>query len=335
MPVDITCSSFHGALKKLNGNWQMKSPRRASIKRAAVTVGYKSPYEAKKIAGQKRADALRGIIDASLDKSLVTTQYYENLEETERAFYNFILASAFTKLFAEDYLKIPHLLHLKGSPNYQWSPGHASITKKIGSMPIGNKRPDFIGIRPSVSGRYTVHIVESKGRHNKIDTRSVSSALMQVSAVSQVVQYGLSRPRRFKPRLRVACLFAFSQLGVSGKIIDPPEDEKGLELQFNLSDYLSESYGWFFGENKLPLSRDLGSQYSNFIMHAIDDAVFLGLYKPVYDLVEKLIKAPARDSNLEDWIKLATVLKKFRIERPINESNEISMGLDGVLYVEK
>ncbi|MFB4160935.1 hypothetical protein ACE1TF_13695 [Geomicrobium sp. JSM 1781026] len=131
--------------------------------RAAYTVGrscmdhvYSYPFYSEKEVSLRIA-IMEAYID--LNSSPITiSPAFDLLDPSEKGGFRFLIASAFSKLYAEKFLNVEFLMHLDVYRRNAYDDNGVEIKLKD-----GDRRPDFIGKSP----RGWV-AVESKGRVNKV-----------------------------------------------------------------------------------------------------------------------------------------------------------------------
>jgi hypothetical protein len=110
MAGQVGASNFTGAFAALNGSKDITATR-ADIIRSLLTVGYPSRKKALRKVGPWRVRMLSAMAYGYLDRALTTTQYFRNLEQTEKVGVSFLLGEAFTHWFAQDRMGVEFLVH--------------------------------------------------------------------------------------------------------------------------------------------------------------------------------------------------------------------------------
>jgi hypothetical protein len=166
MPNVIECKSFSPvSYPGVNGTLALAASH-VDVSRALITVGYPSFSAALTKVGPW----------SYIDHSLSVTQYFRNLESSERGAVTFLLAQAFTLHFAQQYMKLSYLVHVRGA-NAVWAKTNSGANVKPGAgRPKTKSLPDFIGYAPG-----EVHVFETKGRTRRLWNKFMSSALAQAS----------------------------------------------------------------------------------------------------------------------------------------------------------
>jgi hypothetical protein len=176
MPNVIECKSFSPvSYPGVNGTLALAASH-VDVSRALITVGYPSFSAALTKVGPWRVQMLRAMANGYIDHSLSVTQYFRNLESSERGAVTFLLAQAFTLHFAQQYMKLSYLVHVRGA-NAVWAKTNSGANVKPGAgRPKTKSLPDFIGYAPG-----EVHVFETKGRTRRLWNKFMSSALAQAS----------------------------------------------------------------------------------------------------------------------------------------------------------
>jgi hypothetical protein len=232
MAGQVEASNFTGAFAALNGSKDITATR-ADIIRSLLTVGYPSRKKALRKVGPWRVRMLSAMAYGYLDRALTTTQYFRNLEQTEKVGVSFLLGEAFTHWFAQDRMGVEFLVHVAGLNSTVWGASSAAVTPKTGASPPSPKsRPDFIGVRKAER-----HVFESKGRIRGPAQSAISKALGQVSALRSI--------NGTQPATRCATFFMLKAAGTEGKVIDPDGDANGVEVIFDEWEAVSKTYSFF------------------------------------------------------------------------------------------
>jgi hypothetical protein len=93
MAGDVEVSNFTGRFATLNGSSPITATR-ADIIRSLLTVGYPSRKAALRKVGPWRVRMLVAMATGYLDRALNTTQYFRNLEQTEKVGVSFLLGAS-------------------------------------------------------------------------------------------------------------------------------------------------------------------------------------------------------------------------------------------------
>jgi hypothetical protein len=138
MAGQVEASNFTGAFAALNGSKDITATR-ADIIRSLLTVGYPSRKKALRKVGPWRVRMLSAMAYGYLDRALTTTQYFRNLEQTEKVGVSFLLGEAFTHWFAQDRMGVEFLVHVAGLNSTVWGASSAAVTPKTGASPPSPK----------------------------------------------------------------------------------------------------------------------------------------------------------------------------------------------------
>jgi hypothetical protein len=318
MAGDVEVSNFTGRFATLNGSSSITATR-ADIIRSLLTVGYPSRKAALRKVGPWRVRMLVAMATGYLDRALNTTQYFRNLEQTEKVGVSFLLGEAFTHWFAQDRMNVEFLVHVAGLAAPSWGPSPVIVPPKAGASPPPPKsRPDFIGFR-----RLERHVFESKGRIRRPAASAVSKALGQVSALSSV--------NGTQPMTRCATFFMVKAAGTEGRVIDPEGDAEGVEVTFDEWEAITKAYSFFLDGENTDLADVMGEGY---VGREIENDVYFGIDKKVLDAaaIEAPTSTDARRGLLDEVFQVLSHRADFYRGR----RDEIaSPGLDGTLIVDR
>lgn len=139
MAGKVVASQFTGAFAKLNGSTDINATR-ADIIRSLLTVGYPSRKKAILKVGLWRTRMLSAMAYGYLDRKLRTTEYFRNLEQTEKVGVSFLLGQAFTHWFAQDRMGIEFLEHVAGFKSITWGTSSATVSPKTGASTPSPKK---------------------------------------------------------------------------------------------------------------------------------------------------------------------------------------------------
>ncbi len=229
--MKLDCSGFptttHAALNDLTD----LSVDLQDLTRAAMTVGYPSRNLATAQVGPWRARALRHLVQGYITPNIAPTHYFRTLETTEKAAMSFLLAEAFTLLFAQKAMGLWYLVHVRGC-GFELDAGTPSL-KPNAIMKSSDIRPDFVGRK---TGEH--HVFETKGRQRGLSALDRNRALGQVSAISKIN----GKP----PTTRVVAAFIFGKAGIRGQLIDP-EPTADHNLKYDEAAAVRKYYAPFWG----------------------------------------------------------------------------------------
>ncbi|WP_162630082.1 hypothetical protein [Azospirillum ramasamyi] len=314
MPSRIELSGFSAPYASLTGTLAL-SASHLDLTRAMLTVGYPSARAAISVVGQWRAKMLQAMIKGYLNQDLTSTNYYRNLEQSEKVAVSFLMGQAFTYWFAEKHMHLPFLVHVQGTSGYNCTPSSATTPLKMGAVPTAlRSRPDFIGFK---LGHY--HVFESKGRSKRPSNAERQKALYQASMISSI--NGLS------PSTRVACFFVFKANGVVGIIEDPPVSERPFDLYFDTMSAIRKSFAFFLEPFFQQRAREVRNE---FVGIEIDEGLTFAIDKKLLSLLDRDRKDPNK-------IQAESVLSFLEERGPMYvllRDTDLSAGLNGTLLIE-
>lgn len=310
------CDGFPAAFANVNGNHPLNASH-VDIQRHLLSVGYPSRNQALVQVGMWRAVSLIAISRGYLNQNLATTAYFRNVEQSEKASTSFMLGQAFTAWFAAEHLKVPILVHARGTPGYAYDPAAGGVPKPGVGAINPNARPDFIGL--DATG---YHVFEAKGRSSAIPNGLINHALSQVSIVSTI--NGLI------PKTRVAACFAFEDVGSSGRIVDPIDGEGGQSLKFDPDAVTLKAYSFFLQQE---FRTTATSEIPEYLSVSIDGRLRYGIDEEVLDATEAL--QSTSPEGRDDGGGAAQVLRILDAKRDkylaARGHSELSIGLDGTM----
>jgi hypothetical protein len=318
MAGDVNVSNFTGRFAALNGLSSITATR-ADIIRSLLTVGYPSRKKALRKVGPWRARMLVAMANGYLDRSLNTTQYFRNLEQSEKVGVSFLLGEAFTHWFAQDRMDVEFLVHVAGLDSTVWGASSVKVPPKAGASPPSLKsRPDFIGFR-----RLERHVFESKGRSRRPAASAISKALGQVSALRSV--------NGTQPTTRCATFFMLKASGPEGRVIDPEGDAEGVEVKFDEWEAVTKAYSFFLDGENTDLADAIGEGY---VGREIENDVYFGIDKKVLDAAT--VEAPASTEARRGRVDEIFQILSHRADFYRGRRDEIaSPGLDGTLLIDR
>jgi hypothetical protein len=322
----VNCENFP-IIYPING-LKILTISRKELKRALITVGYPSYRKSLSHVGIWRARMLNCMVQGYFDKDLGTTDYYRNLEQSERAAASFLFGQGMTYWFAQNYLSMYYLVHVLENQNqFTRAP---TVTPKAGAGVIKPKsRPDFIGRCPR-----GYHVFESKGGVRKPSGKTIANALAQVSCISRV--------RGTNPVTRTAACFAFKAGGLTGRVIDPEEEGECFDLDFDDGDAISKAYTFFLDE----IFQEQSSQkiIDGFTMIEIDTGVYYGIDNEVLSILKNIPKKPARWRSKQESYDLevsnftSSINQVLESKREANiwlRDKNVIVGNDGIVLLDK
>ena len=245
-------------------------------------------------------------------KLLLHSRFY-NLNQSEKATVSYYFGQALTKLFSEECFKIPWLLHVddyKDSIHFN-SAGVANSKIQIATTKKNAARPDLIGIRKA----NVSHIFEAKA-----NSLGYNKGVMQhaINQVSQVLSYN-----GVTPLTRTACYFDLSGSSINGIIIDPENDEGGINLIVSEVAAITQYYSFFVSNREYFTNSIKVGGYEFLTTPLVRPHLFFGF------------DARILQSNVAELLAngLYTDESNF-IEKNVR-FNGISIGLDGLILVDE
>ena len=177
---------------------------------------------------------------------LCKSSAYLNLDPSEKSAISYFLGLTSAKLFADQYLSVPWLMHLD------------VYKRSLRPSLVGQSKPDLVGL--DALQRWI--IMEAKGRSNEISTDLLSKAKKQTRKLRNL--------NGALPYLRIAlgCHFTSDVLHVDWE--DPDEYEAiGSDLEISISRYLSSYYELF---TALQMDREQRISYDLFNTTYLEEA---------------------------------------------------------------
>lgn len=305
--MKLDCSGFpaatHAALNALTD----LSVDLQDLTRAAMTVGYPSRKMAIAQVGAWRARALRHLVHGYVTPGLAPTNYFRNLETTEKAAMSFLLAEAFTLLFAQKAMGLWYLVHVRGC-GFDLKVGTPKL-KPHAIAKSSDVRPDFIGRK---IGEH--HVFETKGRQRKLSTLERNRALGQVSAISNI--------NGTPPKTRVVAAFTFAKAGIRGQIVDP-EATADHNLIYDEAMAVRKYYTAFRNSRALSRMRQIG----DFICLEVGDGLVWGVDRKIPTLLQ-----PGTDDELNGDLPVLNHLEHRQEVYADLNGQGLSVGPDGVVF---
>lgn len=223
---------------------------------------------------------------------LIKSSAYEGLDPSEKSAISYFIGMTMTKLFAENLLDTPWLMHV-------------DVYRHLLNLPSDAQRPDLIG--KTAGGEWVA--LESKGRTNGFDQAALTKAKAQTQKAATVGGESVS--------LRVAALTYFDHGELRVYLDDPDETrirEEKVDLRLTDAQFYDGYYRpfrrWF---DDSPRARKETIDGVEFVMQAVSE----------FDL-EIGVRA--------DWVQSDIVEIPRRSLVPVREAAEgIALGRDGVV----
>lgn len=266
-PLEV--KGFAGALAPLNRLTSM-SVSKADVTRAMLSVGYRSQRAAIRTVGLWRARMLEAMVRGYVADDISTTEYFRGLESSEKGAVSFLLAQAFTSLFAQLHMGLTFVVHVRGTRGFRCRPHTGGHSKKLGAeTPSSGSRPDFIGFR---FGEH--HVFETKGRLRKPTKAARKKALGQASTIATI--------NGVPPISRVACHFAFRASDIAGVIDDPEASSEAEDLLVDDLNSAQAAYAFFLESEVQSRLVPIDDQ---FVGVEIDDNLTYGIERKLLELL--------------------------------------------------
>ncbi|MGR9249961.1 hypothetical protein [Rhizobium leguminosarum] len=194
--------------------------------------------------------------------NLALADYYFEIDNSENKNGAYYIGQGLTKLFAEQMLKAPVVMHASRST---WNSTTGSA-QKAPAITVGRKEADLFAFGPD-----GVHVLESKGRSvrggvgrltNSTMNAAMTEALGQVSAIATI--------NETPPASRNGCVWTLCTSGIRGDVQDPPGE--GLNASFSANDVLRSNYALFLDARPSQFRTDQIPGYSLLELPPSDDS---------------------------------------------------------------
>ncbi len=238
------------------------------------------------------------------DGTVALSNYYFEIDNSENKNGAYYIGQGLTKLFAEQMLQAPVVMHASRSA---WNRTFGSALKAP-AIAVGRKEADLFAFGPG-----GVHVLESKGRtvRNGLGrlTKSTMNAAMtealgQVSAIETV--------NLIAPASRSGCVWTLCTSGIRGDIQDPPGD--GLNATVSELDILRSNYALFLDATPSQLSTNLFPGYSLVELPLAEgEGVHVGI------LTEILSGVRSRQATVQSVLSLAASAQSIFSQNPAVE----------------
>jgi hypothetical protein len=311
--INLEISNYPTEYSHLNGQQTMNKSL-FDLARAMITVGRGSWTDTFGLGIFRIGELLcKALAFSKIEHgNFVLQDRFYNLNQSEKATVSYYFGQGLTKLYAEEFFKIPWLFHVDDYDSFiQYNIfGIAPSKLIVGKTKKNADRPDLIGIKHS----NVSHIFEAKGNSGGYDTSVMQHAINQVS---QVRTYN-----SVVPLTRTACYFDLSTTPIRGIIIDPENDENGVEFQLSEESVIKKYYS-FFTENNQYFTNSFQVDGYEFLTTPVGvPNIFFGFDKRLL----KLNPAELLSKGLYGNEKL------FVTES--NRFNQVSLGLDGLILID-
>jgi hypothetical protein len=311
--INLDISNYTAQYAHLNGQ-KTQNIKPFDLARAMVTVGQGSWTDVCNLGIYRIGELIcKALAFSKLDSgNLVLQDRFHNLNQSEKATVSYYFGQGLTKLYAESFFKIKWLFHVDDyTSSIQFNTkGFAASKLTVGKAKKTAQRPDLIGIeQTNVS-----HIFEAKGNSGGYHLSVMQHAINQVS---QVRTYN-----GVAPVTRAACYFDLSCVPIKGIIIDPEDDENGIDIKFNEEAAILKYYS-FFRENSQRFNVNFQFGKYEFLITPVGvPNIYFGFDKRLLNM------KPAE-------ILLSGLYNEDSIFPTIENSqfSEVSLGLDGLILI--
>lgn len=312
--IHLQISNYTSTFSYLNGHTS-QNIKPLDLARALVTVGRGSWTDVFNTGVYRIGELIcKALAFSTIEHgNLILHDRFFKLNQSEKVTISYYFGQGLTKLYAEKFLGIKWLFHVDDYEDLiNIETNGIAISKIIiGETNHNARKPDLIGIKKhNIS-----HIFEAKGNSNGYNTGIMQHAINQVS---QVKTYN-----GVPPETRSACYFDLSSIPIKGIIIDPVNDDKGIDLRLDEELAITRYYS-FFIKNRDYFSNII--RYGDFEYLTIPVGVpniFFGFDKRLLELSPYELLSEGLYSNYEF---------------PQNETSgfrEVSLGLDGIIIFNK
>lgn len=322
MPSNIHASGFPPSLAHLNSNVPMHATR-LDLARSLLTVGYISRQAATREVGPWRAKLLLALVRGYLTPDLEITKYFRNLEQSEKAGISFLLGQAFTHWYAQEFMDMQYLVHVRHLKSYHLATTTAMVLPKPGAALAANgSRPDFIGFRPN-----EYHVFESKGRVRNPSAADQAKALGQVSRIDRI--------NNSSPVTRCATFLVLREDGLRGRVLDPASDENATNIAFEDREALEAAYSNILAPYRAyGLERLYDIEDELFIGWQIDDDFYVGVDRKVASAIENGMSSFSEPYGDEPESVLRLLADRRSLYRELRRSG-VSVGADGIVLIDR
>ncbi|WGQ14522.1 hypothetical protein [Sphingobacterium faecium] len=314
--IYYTAEGYNGPYLDINTNQEQHILcRKLDLYRSIITVGNPSFFSWKDV----RINGFFRTLSNSVIQKILLVQ--ANIESNQNGMYlhpvfntyvsdqkrivSYNLGMAVAKLYAEKLLNIPNLIHVES-------------LKKVNAITFVNqvdksKEPDLVG--QTSNGEW--HVFEAKGTSSKYLTTKISEAKEQARQIQTI--HGAN------PSTISACATSFGADKIFTKIVDPP-NEKGKEIEIDISKFFDNYYSPFFAMREASNSSFKTNKFENIEFNSIDIHtntlnLTIGIETEVYELIQE-----KNFSLLKDYYS-----KKGNVNENFTQENQISIGLDGFI----
>ena len=311
--INLDISNYTGTYNHLNGQKnQMVKP--LDLARAMITVGQGSWGDVFNLGIFRIGELLcKALAFCEINNgNLILQNRFYNLNQSEKVTVSYYFGQGLTKLFAESFFNIKWLFHVDDYINQiQFHSSGATIPKiRVGNTNKQAKYPDLIGLESANNS----HIFEAKGSSGGYRTNIMQHAINQVSQVN--TYNGVA------PLTRTACYFDLSKTPIKGIIIDPKNEEKGIDIELNEKEAILKYYS-FFQKNRKFFTQSFKIDNYNYMISPVGAPnIYFGFDERILDL------------SSTEILKEGLYPKGWVSEQKFGNT-EVSLGLDGILLIKR
>jgi len=245
--------------------------------------------------------------------NLVLNERFYSLNQSEKGTVSYYFGQGLTKLFAEEFFNIKWLFHFDDYEDIitVFKRGTVNPKIRIGKSIKPAARPDLIGFQ-QIDRSF---IFEAKGHSWGYKKDIMQHAIDQVS---QVKTYN-----GIIPEARTACYFDLSKKPIKGTIIDPDDNDIGIDIELK-ENIAIERYYSFFVENQKYFSDYYNYRGYEFLTTPVGAPnIFFGFDKRILQLSSKDLLTKGLYDNTSDFS-----------ETYKRNNRNISIGLDGIILLD-
>jgi len=311
--IEVRGSNFRDGFTHLNGSFQEDISNLDFI-RAIVTLGAQSyidlfrgrwwrgvPYRIfNGLASLLLLDFSAGLV--RLDPA------YRELDMSEKSIASYWMGMGFTKLIAERLLDVPWLVHID----------YLNACGALETIPLGGTRGDLAGLDYDANW----HILEAKGRSQRVQPNIIQDAKDQASSVLSI---------NGKPPVTTSASIArlFTQ-PISVLLDDPKQNEKGEYWKIDKNKFIEAYYQPFIDKLKESEHKEVSiSNYkvSFFKVDLFDEYYLFGILS---NIVRNPLDAPDICYKTTYDVKFLPGLASFFK----TQKESISVGKDGLILIQ-
>ncbi len=312
--INLRISNYQGQYTHLNGDKvQRVSP--FDLARAIVTIGKKSWSDTFNQGIFRIGELIcKAFAFSKMENgNLVLNERFYSLNQSEKGTVSYYFGQGLTKLFAEEFFNIKWLFHFDDYEDIitVFKRGTVNPKIRIGKSIKPAARPDLIGFQ-QIDRSF---IFEAKGHSWGYKKDIMQHAIDQVS---QVKTYN-----GIIPEARTACYFDLSKKPIKGTIIDPDDNDIGIDIELK-ENIAIERYYSFFVENQKYFSDYYNYRGYEFLTTPVGAPnIFFGFDKRILQLSSKDLLTKGLYDNTSDFS-----------ETYKRNNRNISIGLDGIILLD-